>query len=58
MSPQLREVRAAGEEALGRKSQPWRIRPDDFFTASEALRALFAQLIQRATWRAWRWCPR
>ncbi|KFE66779.1 aminotransferase class V-fold PLP-dependent enzyme [Hyalangium minutum] len=45
MSPQLRAVRAAGEEALGRKSQPWRIRPDDFFIGSEEVRGLFAQLI-------------
>lgn len=45
MSPQLRSVRAAGEEALGRKSQPWRVRPEDFFTESEALRGLFARLV-------------
>ncbi|HYI00273.1 aminotransferase class V-fold PLP-dependent enzyme [Hyalangium sp.] len=45
MSPQLRAVRAAGEEALGRKSQPWRVRPDDFFTESEALRGSFARLV-------------
>jgi selenocysteine lyase/cysteine desulfurase len=45
MSPQLRSVRAAGEEALGRKSQPWRVRPEDFFMESEALRGLFARLV-------------
>jgi selenocysteine lyase/cysteine desulfurase len=45
MSPQLRSVREAGQEALGRKAQPWRIRPEDFFTESEALRGLFAQLV-------------
>ena len=45
MSPQLRSVRAAGEAALGRKAQPWRIRPDDFFAETEALRGLFARLI-------------
>jgi selenocysteine lyase/cysteine desulfurase len=46
MSPQLRGVRKAGEEALGRKAEPWRIRPDDFFSESELLRGLFAQVIQ------------
>ncbi len=45
MSPQLRSVRAAGEQALGMKSQPWRITPQDFFTGSEALRALFAKVV-------------
>lgn len=45
MSPQLRSVRAAGEEALGRKAQPWRVRPEDFFTGSEELRGLFARLV-------------
>jgi len=45
MSPQLRAVRAAGEEALGRKAQPWRVRPEDFFSESEELRGLFARLI-------------
>jgi selenocysteine lyase/cysteine desulfurase len=46
MSPQLRSVRKAGEEALGRKAHPWLVRPEDFFTESELLRRLFAQLIQ------------
>lgn len=46
MSPQLLSVRKAGEEALGRKAQPWRVRPEDFFSESELLRGLFAQLIQ------------
>ncbi|MDY7231847.1 aminotransferase class V-fold PLP-dependent enzyme [Hyalangium rubrum] len=45
MSPQLRSVRAAGEEALGLKAQPWRIRADDFFSGAEALRRLFATLV-------------
>jgi selenocysteine lyase/cysteine desulfurase len=45
MSPQLRSVRAAGEAALGMKAQPWRLKPDDFFTHSEALRGLFARLV-------------
>ncbi|HZI14155.1 MAG TPA: aminotransferase class V-fold PLP-dependent enzyme [Myxococcus sp.] len=45
MSPQLRSVRAAGDAALALKSQPWRIRPEDFFTGSEALRGLFARVV-------------
>jgi selenocysteine lyase/cysteine desulfurase len=45
MSPQLRSVRAAGEEAMARKAHPWLIRPDDFFTEAEELRGLFARLI-------------
>ncbi|QSQ21280.1 aminotransferase class V-fold PLP-dependent enzyme [Pyxidicoccus parkwayensis] len=45
MSPQLRSVRAAGEAALGMKAQPWRLKSDDFFTHSEALRGLFARLV-------------
>ena len=45
MSPQLRSVRAAGEAALGMKAQPWRLKPEDFFTHSERLRGLFARLV-------------
>jgi selenocysteine lyase/cysteine desulfurase len=45
MSPQLRAVRAAGEAALAIKAQPWRVKPEDFFTGSEALRGLFARLV-------------
>ncbi|MBZ4417473.1 aminotransferase class V-fold PLP-dependent enzyme [Myxococcus sp. RHSTA-1-4] len=45
MSPQLRSVRAAGEAALGLKARPWRVKPEDFFTGSEALRGLFARLV-------------
>ena len=45
MSPQLRSVRAAGEAALAVKAQPWRLKPEDFFTHSEALRGLFARLV-------------
>src|SRR5262245_8048127 len=40
-----RRARAAGEAGLARKSQPWRITPQDFFTESEETRALFAKLI-------------
>jgi len=45
MSPQLRSVRAAGEAALGMKAQPWRLKPEDFFTHPERLRELFARLV-------------
>jgi selenocysteine lyase/cysteine desulfurase len=45
MSPQLRAVTEAGKEAVERKARPWLIRPEDFFTNSEALRGLFAELV-------------
>ncbi|HEU4537382.1 MAG TPA: hypothetical protein VFS00_24850, partial [Polyangiaceae bacterium] len=40
-----REGRAAGEAALAMKAQPWRLKPEDFFTHSERLRGLFARLV-------------
>src|SRR5258708_2201506 len=46
MSPLLRSVRQAGEIAVARKSQPWNIRPQDFFEESEIARHLFAELIK------------
>src|SRR5918995_60864 len=45
MSPQLRAVRAVGEEAVARKSRPWEISPRDFFESSETARGLIAQLV-------------
>ncbi len=45
MSPLPRTVRAAGEQGVARKSQPWRIKSNDFFDESEIARALFAELI-------------
>lgn len=45
MSPQLHTVTEAGREAVGRKARPWNIRPEDFFTESERLRGLFAELV-------------
>jgi selenocysteine lyase/cysteine desulfurase len=45
MSPQLRAVTEAGKEAVERKARPWLIRPEDFFTDSETLRGLFAELV-------------
>lgn len=45
LAPQLRSVRAAGEGALTRNAQPWRLRSSDWFAEAEELRALFARLI-------------
>src|SRR5579862_7353494 len=45
MSPLLNAARDAGQVGVVRKSQPWRISADDFFTGSERARALFAHLI-------------
>lgn len=45
MSPLLRAAREAGQEALARKSAPWRIAASDFFGESEEARGLFAELI-------------
>jgi hypothetical protein len=38
-------VRAAVEQALARKAQPWRLAPEDFFSESKALRGLLARLV-------------
>jgi selenocysteine lyase/cysteine desulfurase len=45
MSPQLHAVSEAGKEGVMRKARPWQIRPEDFFTDTEALRGLFASLV-------------
>lgn len=45
LAPQLRSVRAAGEEALDRRAAPWDIAASDWFSESERLRELFAHLI-------------
>ena len=45
MSPQLKMVKATGEEALARKSRPWEVSPRDFFEGSETARELFAELV-------------
>lgn len=45
MSPSLRAVREAGERGVRRKSAPWLLSPEDFFTESEQARAAFAALI-------------
>jgi selenocysteine lyase/cysteine desulfurase len=48
VSPLPKASVLAGEEGLRRKSRPWTIAPADFFTASEAVRASFAGLINAA----------
>ena len=45
MSPLMRAAVTAGEAAVRRKMHPWTIAPVDFFTESEAARALFARMI-------------
>ena len=44
-SPQLNRSTELATQALRRKSRPWSITTDDFFTPAETLRALFADLI-------------
>jgi selenocysteine lyase/cysteine desulfurase len=45
LSPQLHTVREAGEAALERRSRPWTITSDDWFTDVERLRDRFARLV-------------
>lgn len=45
MSPQLRAVTDAGEQAVRRRREPWTISPADWFTGVEALRARAAHLL-------------
>lgn len=45
MSPLLRTVVKAGQEAVARKARPWEITTDDFFRDVETARGLFADLI-------------
>ncbi len=46
MGPQPRGTREIGERAVGRKSRPWEVTPEDFFTDAEESRALFARLVR------------
>ncbi len=48
MSPLMRSVVAAGNAGFARKSRPWEITPDDFFTQAEDLRRLAANLFHSA----------
>ncbi len=45
MSPLMRPAVEAGEAGIRRKAHPWTISPADFFTDSEAARALFAEIV-------------
>ena len=45
MSPSLRAVTAAGIDAVRAKASPWNLRPSDWFTGAEPLRALVARVI-------------
>ncbi len=45
MGPQLKSVEQVGIENLQRKSRPFEITPEDFFTEKEVLRSRFAELI-------------
>lgn len=45
MGPMAKSVAAAGEAGMRAKLTPWTISPVDFFTESEAVRGLFAQLV-------------
>lgn len=45
MSPLMTRVVEAGLQGVRRKARPWQITPRDFFTGSEAVRALFARLV-------------
>jgi selenocysteine lyase/cysteine desulfurase len=45
ISPLPKASLAAGEDGLRRKARPWTITSTDFFTTSEAVRTLFAGLI-------------
>lgn len=45
MSPLMKQVVAAGQQAVPRKAHPWQITPADFFDLPEQARKLFAGLI-------------
>jgi selenocysteine lyase/cysteine desulfurase len=45
MTPQPRRVLEAAKRGATRRSQPWKLKPVDFFTEVEALRALFARMV-------------
>tara|TARA_Y100001960_G_scaffold292210_1_gene334226 strand:+ start:2077 stop:3189 length:1113 start_codon:yes stop_codon:yes gene_type:complete len=45
ISPIPNATRDAGQAGLARKSKPWTITPEDFFSESEIVRGLFANLI-------------
>ncbi len=49
MSPLPKASAAAGEAALRRKSTPWMLTPEDFFTETNTFRSLAARLIEADT---------
>ncbi len=49
MSPLMRAVEAAGINGMAQKRSPQRVSPQDFFTDTETLRGLFAQLVHAPT---------
>ena len=46
MSPLLRTAASAGQQGIAGKSQPWQVRPADFFSLPDQARGLFANLIK------------
>lgn len=50
MSPQLKTVETAGIESVMRKSQPYTITPQDFFTDQTLLKKRFAELIDASNY--------
>jgi selenocysteine lyase/cysteine desulfurase len=46
MSPLLKSANEAGVASLQKRSHPWEIVTDDWFTPGETLRSLFARIIQ------------
>ena len=51
MGPIPRPVREAGERALLRRAQPWKISAEDFFEPAEGARRLIGELINASTER-------
>src|SRR5947209_18835193 len=49
ISPLPKVSLSAGDRGLRRKAQPWTLAAADFFTSSETVRKLFAQLINADT---------
>lgn len=45
MSPLMLKVQEAGRQGITDKGRPWTITPEDFFSASERVRSLFARII-------------
>ena len=45
MGPLLKTVEAAGIEGVKRKSQPYQVSPEDFFSEVEELKKLYAQIL-------------